>query len=68
MATPQQLAARIAKLDAEIEAGIEETVVDGTKVRVSIAAKQKQRTRLERRLRQMKRGSSMIRPFNLGGF
>lgn len=66
----ETLRARIAALDADIAAGVEETVVDGTKVRVSLQVKQQERVRLLRKLAKLKRrrGASFVRPVDMGGF
>ena len=69
MAELYQIAEQIAALDAEIAAGVEETIVDGTKVKVSLSVKQQERARLKRVLaRMLGRGRGLVRPVDLGGF
>lgn len=70
MATQSEIETKIAQLDSEIAAGVQEVIVDGTKTKVSVEAKQAERTRLQRRLNAMRRksGSSFARPVDLGGF
>lgn len=66
----ETLRARIAALSDEIAAGVEQTTVDGTTVRVSLQVKQQERTRLQRKLAKLKRrrGASFVRPVDMGGF
>lgn len=69
MADPYQIADQIAALDAEIASGVEETIVDGTKVKVSLSVKQQERARLKRVLARMQgRSRGLVRPVDLGGF
>lgn len=70
MATRGEIKAKIDKLDARIASGIEETIVDGTKMRVNLDAMRKERTRLHRRLQKLARPNShrFVRGIDLGGF
>jgi allophanate hydrolase subunit 1 len=68
--TIAQIETLITELDARIASGVEETIVDGTKMRVNIDAMKMERTRLQRRLAKLRRpnGYSFVRSVDLGGF
>lgn len=70
MATRSEIETAIKKLDARIASGVEETIIDGTKMKVDINAMQMERTRLERKLAKLRRPNSygFVRGVDLGGF
>ena len=70
MATRSEIETAITKLDARIASGIEETIVDGTKMKVDLETMRMERTRLERKLAKLRRpnGYGFVRSVDLGGF
>jgi hypothetical protein len=70
MANRSEIETAIKKLDARIASGIEETIVDGTKMKVDIESMRMERTRLERKLSKLRRpnGYGFVRGVDLGGF
>lgn len=70
MATRSEIETAITKLDARIASGIEETIVDGTKMKVDLETMRMERTRLERKLAKLRRPNSygFVRSVDLGGF